>query len=216
MAIKITTRQAEVSLGQSHWWGCPDLPKDMVWPMRTITTYDEKNRPVEEDEYLLTFLCQIRLEDIAHLDTEGLLPHEGMLWFFADLDYFLGDLDAPCEGMGPWPPDAFRVLYAKDLSDLHRHSYTWEDGTPATLPAQAILFSPAEAEEYGTKLLGKPAMTEGYEEDEWREDISLLQVDEDEDSQLRFFDCGMVNFMIAPKALQELHFDATTFELHSL
>ena len=46
--------------------------------------------------------------------------------------------------------------------------------------------------------------------------ISLLQVDEDEDSQLRFFDCGMVNFMITPQALQELRFDATTFELHSL
>lgn len=43
-----------------------------------------------EGEYPLTFICQIDCEDIAPFDKEGLLPHEGMLYFFAAIDEFIG------------------------------------------------------------------------------------------------------------------------------
>ena len=42
-----------------------------------------------ESEYPLTFICQIDCEDIAPFDKEGLLPHEGMLYFFAAIDEFI-------------------------------------------------------------------------------------------------------------------------------
>ena len=127
MAIKINIYPiAEDLTGKSHWWGFPDLPEAFEWPSG------------RDSETLLTFICQIRLEEIAELDTEGRLPHKGMLWFFADLDYFLGDLEAPCGGSGEWEADTFKVLYSEDCSDLLTHEYYWEDGSPPRVPAPML------------------------------------------------------------------------------
>ena len=60
----------------SKWWGNPDLPPQAEYPMMKITEEDGT-----ESEYPLTFICQIDCEDIAPFDREGLLPHEGMLYF---------------------------------------------------------------------------------------------------------------------------------------
>ena len=107
MAIKISTHDTDSELyGKSKWWGCPDLPKGVPYPCyepipdymaddEHIADYDE-----DESEDTLTFICQINLQDIAPYDVEGLLPHTGMLYFFAQLDYFMGDLDAPSQGLG--------------------------------------------------------------------------------------------------------------------
>ena len=203
MAIKIITVPVEGTtlVGKSHWWGFPDLPADVEWPSRP-------------DGELLTFICQINLADVAHLDTVGELPHEGMLWFFADVDYFLGDMDAICEGMGEWDAEAFKVIYSPGCSTLHTHEYYWEDGSSAVLPAESILFEPAGDEDYVHRLLGQPTMTEGYE-NENEGLLSLLQIDEDERWQLRFFDCGMINFMIPVDALARRDFSEVMLCLHS-
>ena len=162
---------------------------------------------------MLTFICQICLEDIAELDPECKLPHKGMLWFFADLDYFLGDLYAPCVGSGEWSPETFQVLYSEDCSDLLTHEYYWEDGEPAVLPAEEMTFEATSETDFGFKLLGMPAMTEGYE-NENEGLMSLLQLDEEERWGLRFFDCGTVNFMV-PTERQNDDFTNATFVLHS-
>ena len=201
MAIKINIFPTVENLtGKSHWWGFPDMPEAFEWPCNN-------------DGDLLTFVCQIRLEEIAGLDSECRLPHKGMLWFFADLDYFLGDFDAPCAGSGEWDPSAFKVLYCEDCSELHTHEYYWEDGEPAVLPAEKISFEPASDEDFGFKLLGMPAMTEGYE-NENEGMMSLLQLDEEERWGLRFFDCGTVNFMV-PRNRREDDFSNVSFFLHS-
>ena len=201
MAIKLNIQPtAEDITGKSHWWGFPDLPEAFEWPCN-------------DDGDLLTFICQIRLEEIAELDTEGRLPHRGMLWFFADLDYFLGDLDAPCGGSGEWEDGSFKVLYSEDLSDLLTHEYYWEDGESAVLPAEEISFEIASESDFGIKLLGMPAMTEGYE-NENEGLMSLLQIDEEERWGLRFFDCGTVNFMIPVKRRID-DFSNIFFYLHS-
>ncbi len=202
MAIKINIYPTIDDLvGRSHWWGFPDLPEAFEWPCN-------------DDGDLLTFICQIRLEDIAGLDPEGRLPHKGMLWFFAELDYFLGDLDAPCGGTGEWEPDRFTVLYSEDCSDLLTHEYCWEeDGEPAVLQAEQMTFEATSETDYGFKLLGMPAMTEGYE-NENEGLMSLLQLDEEERWGLRFFDCGTVNFMV-PSERHNDDFSDVTFHLHS-
>ena len=72
------------------------MPDELYWPMVTVT--DEDGETYDDP---LTFVCQIRCEDLAPYDLEGLLPHEGMLWFFAALDYFLGNFETPAyPGMG--------------------------------------------------------------------------------------------------------------------
>lgn len=95
MAIRITTCPSNDNLyAQSHWWGSPDLPEGVDFPCSDDLGLDEQGA-----EATLLFLGQIRLEDIAKYDTECRLPHCGMLYFFADIDYFLGDDDAECEGL---------------------------------------------------------------------------------------------------------------------
>ena len=201
MAIKINIQPtAEDLAGKSHWWGFPDLPEICEWPCN-------------EDGDLLTFICQISLEDISEFDTDNRLPHKGIIWFFADLDYFLGDLDAPCGGTGEWKPGTFKVLYSEDCSDLLTHEYYWEDGEPAVLPAEEMTFEAASETDFGFKLLGLPALTEGYE-NENEGLMSLLQMDEEERWGLRFFDCGTVNFMIPTERTND-DFSNVSFCLHS-
>ncbi len=198
MAIKITFHPTTESLmGQSHWWGFPDLPLGMDYPGQ------------------LTFIAQIRLDEIAHLDPQGWLPHRGMLWFFAELDYFFGDLDAPCGGTGQWEEGLFKVLYQEDIAELHTHQLYWEDGSEAALPAEGIGFEITHDEDFGFKLLGSPAMTEGWEgENEGL--VSLLQLDEEPRWKLNLFDSGTVNFMISVDRLKLRDFSKTNLCLHSL
>ncbi len=207
MAIRITTEPTHDDLfGQSHFWGFPDLPLGMSYPC--CGEADEEGR-----EDTLTFICQIRLEEIAALDPEGLLPHKGMLYFFADIDYFLGDDEGDCEGMGAWPKESFRVLYAPDCSDLHTHEVYYEDGSPATLPVERITFSEVEEKADGQKLLGRPY----FDEVEWECEgmLSLLQLDEEDRWNLRFFDSGMLHFLIRPGNLRNRRFDRVKVWMHS-
>jgi len=72
-AITLISRKArakDLAIGQSRLGGCPDLPPKAKWPTG-------KKGP-------LLFVLQIRLEDIAELDTEGLLPSAGLLSVFSD------------------------------------------------------------------------------------------------------------------------------------
>lgn len=69
--LDLTRVDAETTLplGGSQVGGAPDLPADLDWP-------------ASDDGQPLPFIAQIRLADIAALDPEGDLPHEGLLSFF--------------------------------------------------------------------------------------------------------------------------------------
>lgn len=208
--IKITTQPADNPLfGQSKWWGQPDMPEELEYP--EITLVDDDG---EEYQDPLTFVCQLRCEELTPLDPEGLLPHEGMLWFFAALDYFLGDMDSPAyPGMGPWQQKYFRVLYSPKCDDLHTHSIVYDDGTPVGLPAEAITFSLCDESGDGIRLLGEPYIEEVREEMPGR--MSLLQIDEDDRWNLIFHDCGMLNFLITPDDLRNHRWDKVECYLFS-
>ncbi|MBP5644537.1 MAG: DUF1963 domain-containing protein [Bacteroidales bacterium] len=208
--IKITTQPADNPLfGQSKWWGQPDMPEELEYP--EITLVDDDG---EEYQDPLTFVCQLRCEELAPLDPEGLLPHGGMLWFFAALDYFLGDMDSPAyPGLGPWQQKYFRVLYSPKCDDLHTHSIVYDDGTPVGLPAEAISFSQCDESGDGIRLLGEPYIEEVREEMPGR--MSLLQIDEDDRWNLIFHDCGMLNFLITPDDLHNRRWDKVECYLFS-
>ena len=208
MAIGIQThRTAEDLSGKSHWWGFPDLPEGIAYPAR-----GEADEDGLED--LLTFICQIRLEDIAAFDRENLLPHKGMLYFFADLDYFLGDLEAEAQHLGFWDSDSFRVIYSPETDNLHTHRVQWEDGSDACQVLEAITFSEAAGNSYGHRLLGIPYYEETAHEAPGH--ISLLQIDEDDSWGLRLYDLGNLNFLISPAALAALDFTKAQLYFHCL
>ena len=206
--IEIKTVPSEdVLYGESKWWGFPDLPDDLDWP--TVEASDEG----ETFEDPLTFICQIRCSELAELDPEGLLPHEGMLYFFAALDYFLGDLDAfTAPGMGEWPAECFRVLYSPVCEGLNTHTLMYDEDTPAALAPESISFKTPDRESY-TGLLGEPYLEETREAMPGL--ISLLQIDENDDWGLRFFDSGMLNFLISPEDLAARRFDRVRAWLYS-
>ena len=209
MSIKLNFRTTDSDLtGKSKWWGFPDMPDTLEYP--EITVNDEG----DQYEDPLTFVGQIRCEDIAPFDTENLLPHEGMLYFFAAMDYFLGDLDTLAyPGMGEWEMPYYKVLYSPTCENLHTHKILYDDGTPVCRPAEAISFEKAEPCDDNTKLLGFSYYDEIREQ--YPEHISLLQIDENDDWDLRFYDCGMLCFLIAPDDLKNRRWNQVKCYLHS-
>lgn len=191
-----------VEVGGSKWWGDPDLPADIDYP----TTEDGP----------MLFLCQIRLSDIADLDTQSLLPHSGMLYFFANIAEYVENLDMAQENhnsLGEWSNDSFVVLYSPECEALQPFRILYEDGEPVALPAERLTFSVEDANYDGFKLLGRPYYDEVHEE--YPEHISLLQIDEEERWGLRLYDCGMLNFMILPAQLKQRFWDRARLYFHS-
>ncbi len=203
MAIRLTVKETDrVLFCGSKWWGDPDMPEAMDYPMT--------------EDYPLTFVCQINCEDIAKFDPEGKLPHEGMLYFFAALDQWLG-YESPLEnGIGEWPKGHFVVKYAKEINFETFRSCIMvdEDDNPITEPEREIEFSECADDADGIKLLGVPF----YEEirTEYPDMTNLQQLDEDDDLCMRFYDCGMVNLMMKESDLKFRNWKKTKAYLHSL
>lgn len=203
MAIKLLTQPTTKSLvGKSHWWGAPDLPEGEPYP--TVMVRDGKEEYAEP----LTFLCQIRCDEIAPFDTAHLLPHEGMLWFFAPIDYFLGDFDSPLDyHMLP------RVVYSRHTKGLTPYDLHWEDTNESVFrPAEKIVFTVAESDTGdGIMMLGTPYQ----DEVRWQHEgeVCLLQVDENDRWGLRFYDCGMYFIFIQARDLGRLRLEEATGEL---
>jgi Domain of unknown function (DUF1963) len=85
-SIRLHTTQAmddALAPGATKIGGQPDLPQDISWP-------EWRGTP-------LNFLAQIRLAEIAEYDSDGELPHEGMLSFFFDYTNW-GKLGRDAEG----------------------------------------------------------------------------------------------------------------------
>jgi hypothetical protein len=91
--------EGAIAVGAGKLGGTADLPPGAVWP-------EWRGTP-------LPFIAQIRLEEVAPLDPEGDLPHQGLLSFF-----FTEDEPASSQRLDVDP--AWRVLYAEDLSALER------------------------------------------------------------------------------------------------
>ena len=123
-------------------------------------------------------------------------------------------MDARCNGIGEWQRDSYKVIYQKEVDELHTHEYYWEDGSLAVLEAEKIAFEDAGDEDFGFKLLGMPAMTEGYE-NENEGMLSLLQLDEEDRWVMRFFDSGTINFMMPLEAMLQRDYSQCSLFLHS-
>lgn len=102
-SIRLLSRpvpEKNLPLGASKLGGSPDLPARSAWP-----TF--KGQPQ-------AFVAQIQLADVAPYDTQGLLPRQGMFWFF---------YDANQETFGDQPQDrgGWRILYsARQPTSLKR------------------------------------------------------------------------------------------------
>jgi uncharacterized protein YwqG len=85
--------EESIALGASKIGGLPDLSPLIAWP-------EYEGRP-------LSFIAQIRLEDVSPYDLEHRLPIAGILYFFYD------DLEQPW-GYDPSHREGWRVFYRPD------------------------------------------------------------------------------------------------------
>ncbi|MDE7299074.1 MAG: DUF1963 domain-containing protein [Lachnospiraceae bacterium] len=107
--------------------GAPDVPPDFVWPVFRTTAFDDpevKPRP-------LSFLAQFDCAALALMDTEGLLPAEGVLSFF----YELG---SEAWGFNPEDAGCARVFWFPDRSALAPAAFPQELEEDYRLPSFEI------------------------------------------------------------------------------
>ena len=200
--------------GHSKFGGKPDLPQGVAYPMIELT--DEQGERYEDPMF---FVCQLRCEELASHDPMNWLPHSGMIYVFAEIDYFLGHLESESPGMGKWEKKYFRVMYydARDCIHLETHTvYVERDGKQELygLPEEKITFEAgADPCGDGLRLLGMPYIEDVREE--MPRYINLLQIDEVDEWNLSFFDCGTLNFLIRPEDLKEKRFQHVECYLHS-
>lgn len=186
---------------RSKWWGNPDIPQGFQ--------FDDS----------LMFLCQIRCEDLVSYDGSGLLPHKGMLYFFCDIAYYLGnydEFDPPC---GPlWDDDYVKVYYVEEVDEKSFKQIVFDDDCFPNIKERKIYFESAEDNTDGHKLLGNPFQ---FEYEDWDSPcegwINLLQVDSDEadDYNLLFMDMGMLYFIINSEDLRKLDFSRVRAYIYS-
>lgn len=194
----------------SKWFGDPDMPENMQYPTVEVTEEGETY------DYPLTFICQINCEDIAPYDKEGRLPHEGMLYFFAALDEWLGYESATHNGLGEWPKGEFVVKYAKSINFETFQSCILVDDEdqPLTDPELEIVFSECDDAADGIKLLGVPFFEEVRQQ--YPDMINLLQLDENDEIGLRFYDGGNLNLLMKESDLKFGNWKRGKAFLHSL
>lgn len=170
MAIKLTLEKTErILFCGSKWWGDPDMPENMQYP--TMEVNDEG----ETFDYPLTFVCQINCEDIAPFDKEGKLPHEGMLYFFAAIDDYIG-YESPVQNPnGEWPKGRLVVKYAKSINfeTFQTCMLVGDEDEQLTEPELTITFSECEDSENGIKMLA------GCSDENYPDHVSLLQLASD-------------------------------------
>lgn len=167
------------------------MPANMEYPTIEVTEEGETY------DYPLTFLCQINCEDIAALDPECRLPHEGMLYFFAAIDKWHGYDSPTSNGAGEWPKGNLVVKYAKAINfeTFNTCMLTDDEDQSLTDPELEITFSECADDADVCRLLGLSADGEL---------LNFLKIPSDELLELDFTPEGSaLNIMIKES---DLHF----------
>ena len=201
--IKAAKAGYKLPVGCSQWWGNPDLPKDMEYP----TYVDSDGKKKEYD-----FICQINMEEVARLNPFTLLPHSGLLSFFAKIEYYLGDTTKNESVQGIISaPEEVKVFYFEDLSQLEEVVLLGKEGKDLAFKETRMDFSEKlekYSEEHG--LFVPPTHRESST---WAPPFEmwkiLLQVDScnGEDFHLNFMNGGVLDFIISPEDLENHNFD---------
>ena len=184
------------------------MPENMQYPTVEVT------EDGETFDYPLTFICQINCEDIAPYDKDGRLPHEGMLYFFAAIDEWLGYESPTTQGAGEWPKGHVVVKYAKTINfeTFQTCMLVDDEDQQLTESELEIVFSDCPDDADGLKLLGQPAgpgLSEKYPDAG-----NFLQLTSDAASGIQFPDGMTLNIMMKDSDLKFGNWKKTIANLH--
>ncbi len=191
--IYIKYAEAECSLGDSKFFGCPDLPEDFDWP-------------VDDDEFDMEFICQINCKK-AH-EYNSMLPEKGMLYFFGCIANPLGEESAPAITGGFQSMGNFAVRYYDGgTADLQSGEIVDENGDAVGFKELKISFTEDENEctDAFHQLLGDYPVNDDKELDDY-ELLFCLDSFSGDDFTLEFEDSGYLYFLIKKEDLAKKDF----------
>ena len=171
--IKLRRRRDTLAnIDSSKFLGDPAIPAEL-----------DADSVLGDDE---VFLCQLDCAEIKPFDKSDLLPKEGWLWFFVDLEDY------------PYKP---RVVYSKWGPEFVLEEYN-EEWVEDTTRAWGVTFSDKEKDNGGAVILPRVADDE----------VTLLSIDP-EKAQLGLLSGagGVVSFVIDRAALLEKDFSGVRF-----
>lgn len=199
--FKLSTVDQALPTGASRFWGNPDLPRGFDYPMY---------KDFEGDDVPYVFVCQLDLSELAQMDAEGVLPHKGLLSFFAKIDHYTGNyFDTDSIGSAISDTDDVRVFYFEDTRDMEQVVLIDDDDIPMAFHEMKIECTMEESME-DHFVMAEPTYREWETWDHPYEDWQiLLQIDscEGSDFALNFMDCGVLDFLIDPADLAARRFD---------
>ena len=189
-------KEAECKLGDSKFFGCPDLPEDFDWP-------------VDDDEFDMEFICQINCKKAHELNSA--LPENGMLYFFGCIANPLGEESAPEITRGFQSMGNFAVkYYAGGTADLQDGEIVDENGDAVGFKALKIDLTTDENEctDAFHQLLGDYPVNDDKELDDY---VLLFCLDSfsGDDFTLEFYDSGYLYFLIKKEDLAKKDFSKT-------
>lgn len=130
IAMNVRKAVGKYDISQSKFFGSPTIPHE--WQDRF---HDD-----------IVFFAQIRLADIALLDTDNRLPHSGYLYFFLDAEMY------PSDNLDMW------VEYYPGEPDMVIDDFNTCSPIPVGLCDDYLIsFGYAPSDSDGTKLLGVPS-----------------------------------------------------------
>ena len=137
-------------MGASFLWGLPQMPEFLEYPYCKVPGYEA---------YPFFFVGQINCAEAALFDEAGLLPQKGFLWFFADLDYYMGYTEETVREPGRWDRKAVQVMYSHvGVEGLAHEFLTFPAETEMMPPAARLIsFEKVPDDAQGPRLLGLPA-----------------------------------------------------------
>lgn len=191
--VFLTLSGSSPVLGESRFFGSPDLPEGFIWP-KDLEGYD------------LEFIAQINCKDIASYS--DIFPKSGMLYFFGSIANALGEKDAPEIKEGFQNKDDFAAKYS-DASerDLQEGEIVDENGAPYGFSPLKIGFSLDEniSTSFHHQILGEiPGNAKNL-----NDYILLFCLDSfsGDDFTLEFKNSGYLYFLIKREDLAKRYFD---------
>lgn len=107
----------------SHFGGTPDVPKGFIWPQ-----YKDENL---EEIYSIDFIVQFNCEELKKYDKENLLPSEGLISIFYDIE------GQPHEGYSD-DNGCLRVFFFSNIKELVLAEYPDDISEMQRLPYYSL------------------------------------------------------------------------------
>ena len=133
--IRLNLHKSDVPLAMtaSKIGGKPAVPADFEWPTYTGIICGDENSEMKTRP--LSFLAQIDLKEVSKLDEEHLLPNDGILSFFYDLETMTWGFDPDDKGSA-------RVFYFPGDTAMRVSDLPEELDEEFVIPELAVCFEP--------------------------------------------------------------------------